>query len=192
MELVFILDASGSMNHTLNTLQEQIRRIVEVLEGQVRHLRIGAVVYRTKEYNGKQKKLDLFPFGTDAKALTAFLRGQAAEGGGIEMVDDGLRMALEELEWTKGTRKVAVLLGDEQAVESMQPRCLELAKVFKERGIVLNAVTASQTAWIYWAPTNNTNWKQQLADMGEEAKRTFRLPQYDELAAATGGISVSS
>lgn len=192
LEIVFILDCSGSMNHMLHTLQEQIRRIVEVLEGQVKSLRVGAVAYRTKEYAGKQKKIDVFPFTADAKALTEFLHGQTAEGGGIEMVDDGLKAALDDFSWTKGTRKVAVLMGDEQAVPAMQPKCMELAKVFLERGMVLHAVTGSQTAWIYYSDPNATSWKQKLAGMSEETKKTFRLPFFDDLAEVTGGLSVSS
>lgn len=192
VEIVFILDCSGSMNHTLGTLQEQIKRVMEALGGQIRHMRTAVVVYRTYEYNGKQKKLDFLPFTSDGKAVGDYLRTQTAEGGGEEIIDGGLKTAIEELKWTKGTRKVAVLLGDEQGNEQMQARCVLLAREMKEKGIVLNTVTASQTAWIYWAPANTTSWKQQLAGMGEDVKRTFKLPYYVDLADAGGGISVSS
>ncbi|MCW8131558.1 MAG: DUF4159 domain-containing protein, partial [Planctomycetota bacterium] len=192
LEIVFILDCSGSMNHTLATLQEQIKRFMEALEGQVRHMRAAVVIYRTKEYNGRQKKLDVLPFTGDGKAVADFLRSQTAEGGGEEIIETALTTALDDLKWTKGARKVAVLLGDEQGNESTQAKCMLQARAMREKGIVLNTVTASQTAWIYWAPANNTSWKQQLAGMGEEVKRTFKLPYYVDLAEAGGGIAVSS
>lgn len=192
LEIVFILDCSGSMNHTLGTLQEQIKRVMEALGGQIRHMRTAVVVYRTLEYNGKQKKLDFLPFTSDGKAVADYLRTQTAEGGGEEIIDLGLKAAIEDLKWTKGARKVAVLMGDEQGNEKMQARSILLAREMKEKGIVLNTVTASQTAWIYWAPANTTSWKQQLAGMGEEVKRTFKLPYYVDLADAGGGIGVSS
>jgi hypothetical protein len=191
LQIAFLLDCSGSMNHMLGTLQEQIKRVVEVLEGQARSLQVAVVIYRTQEYVGKQRKLDILPFTSDRQSVSDFLSTQTADGGGEELVDDGLA-ALDQLKWVQGARKVAVLMGDEQPVESREPRCLELARRLKERGIILNAVTGSQTAWIYWAPANTTSWKQQLMDMGDEAKRVFRLPYFDDLAAAGGGISVSS
>jgi len=34
LQIAFVLDCSGSMNHTLSTLQEQIKRIIEVKSGE--------------------------------------------------------------------------------------------------------------------------------------------------------------
>jgi uncharacterized protein YegL len=192
LEIAFVLDCSGSMNHTLGTLQEQIKRMVEALQGQVRQLRAAVVCYRTKEYAGRQKKIQVFAFTSDGKELAEFLRGQTAEGGGEELVEEALDAAVKELRWTRGARKVAILLGDEQPSEEKQSKCVAQARALKERGITLHTVTASQTAWIYWIPNQNASWKQQLQCMSEEEKKIFRLPHFDELASTAGGISVSS
>jgi len=192
VEVVYIIDCSGSMNHVLGTIQEQVKLLHEALQGQVRKLRAAVVIYRTFEYTGPRKKLEVFPLSSDIKALHDFLKDEAAEGGGAELVDDGLDLALNELKWTKGARKIAMLFGDEQAEEDRQPRCMELAKQFKERGITLHTFTGSQTAWIYWGPLHEKEWRGRVADMGtEKAKSTFRLPYFDDLAEAGGGISVS-
>ncbi len=180
------------MNHTLSTLQEQIKRLVEVLEGQSRSFSAAVVAFRTKEYVGKQKKIDVLPFTADKRALSDFLREQVAEGGGEELTDEGIAVVLQKLDWAQGARKVVVLMGDEQPSEERMPVCSQYVRAMKERGITFHAVTGSQTAWIYWAPANAPTWKQQLMDMGDEAKRVFRLPYYDELASLGGGISVSS
>jgi hypothetical protein len=37
-----------------------------------------------------------------------------------------------------------------------------------------------------------SSWKQMVADMGEEARKVFRLPDFDELARRGGGVSVSA
>jgi len=192
LQIAFVLDCSGSMNHTLATLQEQIKRLVEVLEGQARTFSAAVIAFRTKEYVGKQKKIDVLPFTSDKRALSDFLREQVAEGGGEELTDEGIAAALQKLDWAQGARKVVVLLGDEQPSEERMELCIRYVRAMKERGIVFHAVTGSQTAWIYWAPANATSWKQQLMDLGDEAKRVFRLPYYDELARLGGGISVSS
>jgi len=190
LELVFVLDLSGSMNFMLQTLQEQAVRCLEALQGQVSRVRAGAVVYRTKEYNGKHKKLEVFPFTEDSKAVARFLRDQVPEGGGEEIIDTALEAALHEMQWTKGTRKLVMLIGDEQGSESMQANCRALAEKFRDRGIALNTVTGSKTAWIYYVAPGD--WKQKLAGMSDEAKRSFKLPYYVELAEATGGVAVSS
>lgn len=192
LQIAFLLDCSGSMNHMLGTLQEQLKRIAEVLDGRMRSFQAAVIIYRTQEYVGRQRKLEVLPFTSDRQTLADFVNSQTADGGGEELVDDALAAALEQLKWAKGARKIVVLMGDEQPVESRQPRCLLLARQLKERGIVLNAVTGSQTAWIYWAPANTTSWKQQLMDMGDDAKRVFRLPHFSELATVGGGLSVSS
>lgn len=192
LQIAFVLDCSGSMNHTLSTLQEQVKRIVEVLEGHAKSFSVAVVVYRTKEYLGKQKKLDLLNFTADKRVVSDFLREQTAEGGGEELSDEALAAVLQKLDWAKGARKVVVLLGDEQPSEERMPACVEYVRAMKERGVTFHAVTGSQTAWIYWAPANTTSWKQQLMDMGDEAKRVFRLPYFDKLAETGGGISVSS
>lgn len=192
LQIAFVLDCSGSMNHTLSTLQEQIKRLVEVLEGHARSFSAAVVIFRTKEYVGKQKKIDILPFTGDKRVLSDFLREQVAEGGGEELTDEGIAAVLQKLDWAKGARKVVVLMGDEQPSEERMPVCIQYVRAMKERGITFHAVTGSQTAWIYWAPANTTSWKQQLMDMGDDAKRVFRLPYYDELARLGGGISVSS
>ena len=192
LQIVFMLDCSGSMNHTLSTLQEQIKRIVEVLEGHAKSFSAAVVVYRTKEYVGRQKKIAILPFTHDKRVISDFLREQRAEGGGEELSDNAMAAVLQKLDWAKGARKVVVLMGDEQPSEDRMPACVQYVRAMKERGITFHTVTGSQTAWIYWAPAHTTSWKQQLMDMGEEAKRVFRLPYFDRLAKAGGGISVSS
>ncbi|MCZ7649223.1 MAG: DUF4159 domain-containing protein [Planctomycetota bacterium] len=192
MELAFLLDCSGSMNHTLGTLQEQIKRIAEALNAQLRTVRVAVVVYRTEEYRGAQEKFEVLDFTGDRAEVNRFLQKQRAEGGGEEMVEDALHAALIRLTWSAGARKVAVLMGDEQPKPPEQGRCLEWAKALKQQGIALHAVTASQSAWIYYIPNSGGNWKQQLQGLSAEEKRTFKLPFFTELAAAGGGLSVSS
>jgi len=48
LELVFILDATGSMGPVIGTVKAQAERIIEILEGQVEKLRVGAVAFRTR------------------------------------------------------------------------------------------------------------------------------------------------
>ena len=49
LELVFVLDATGSMGPVIGTVKAQAERIIEILESQVESLRVGGVAFRTRD-----------------------------------------------------------------------------------------------------------------------------------------------
>ncbi len=190
LEVVLVLDTTSSMGVMIGTVKEQLFRLVAALEGSAERLRVGAVVYRTAE--GPEYTTRSFGLSGDRKALAAWIRKARARGGGYEAVEKGLEAAVTGMEWTKGARKVIILVGDEGPHPRNRERCLKLARLAKSRGISVSAVTCSDTAWRYWQLVNSEKWKKRLRTLGSAAKTEFQLPVFQEIAKNGGGMAVSA
>lgn len=189
LEVVLVLDTTSSMHVMIGTVKEQLYRLMAALEGGAERLRLGAVLYRTPEADGYVVKT--LPLTEDRQAVAAWIREARAQGGGYEAVEKGLEAAVEQMEWSKGARKVILLVGDEGPHPDNREKCLQLARLAASRGIAVHAVTCSLTAWSYWQLANPEEWKALYARQGEKAKEEFQLPVFKEIAAAGKGLSVS-
>ncbi|MGE0190639.1 MAG: VWA domain-containing protein [Planctomycetota bacterium] len=109
LELVIVLDHTGSMASVIGAAKAQARRLVERLRGYVPGFRAGLVTY------DDAPRLRL-PLTTDPEAVEKAFRRVGAGGGGDyeEGVDKGLFMALrqEQLGWSRRAQRVCVVLGD--------------------------------------------------------------------------------
>lgn len=191
LEVVFVLDASASMHIMVGTVKEQFVRIAKILEGRFEDVRIGIVAYKTVDPMA-DFRVRSFPLSSDRAAALAFLREVRVGGGNYELVAEGLEEAVERAGWTKGARKVIVLAGDEGPAPERREDVVRLARLARERGILVNAVTCSETAWTYWANENREAWEKMLSRYGDRLKETFRLPVFDDAARAGGGLSVAA
>ncbi len=188
LEVVLVLDTTSSMGAMIGTVKEQLYRLVAALEGGAEKLRVGAVIYRTREGPGYVTRK--FGLSEDRKALVAWIRKARARGGGYEAVEKGLEVAVTGMEWTKGARKVIILIGDEGPHPQKRERCLKFARLAKSRGISVSAITCSDTAWRYWQLVNSEKWKKRLRTLGPAAKTDFQLPIFQQIAASGGGKAV--
>jgi len=190
-EICILLDTTSSMDIWIGTVKEQLYRMVAALEGSAETLRVGAVIYRTSE--GPEyvtRKLDL---SEDRKPLLQFIKDAKAIGGGYEAVSEGLEAAINGMSWTKGARKLIILVGDEGPKEDLEERCRALARLAKSRGIATSAITCSDTAWRYWNWVHAEEWKQRKAQLGEaRAIEEFQLPIFQAIAKEGGGLGVPS
>ncbi len=197
LELVFVLDATGSMGPVIGTVKAQAERIVEILEGQVENLRVGAVAFRTR-LDAEMPRPVFHDLTADRRKLARWLRKLRAKAGGDEAVDDGLDVALHEMSWTKDARKVVVLIGDEGPSDEGEKRLLALAEEAKGAGITVHTITASGTAWRYFFDVvRNTDPERAERILGrygsiEKLKTSFRLPVFEDVAARGGGRAVGS
>jgi hypothetical protein len=178
------------MHVMIGTVKEQLYRLIAALEGGAEHLRVGAVIYRSPE--APEYVTRIHQLTEDRAALAEWVKKAKVRGGGYEAVEKGLERAITEMAWTKGARKVIILVGDEGPSRENRERCLRLARLAKSRGIAVNAVTCSMTAWSYWQLTNSEEWKRRYARLGEKAKREFELPIFQQIAREGGGVSVPS
>lgn len=197
LELVFVLDATGSMGPVIGTVKAQAEKIIEILESQTEDLKVGTVAFRTRE-DPEMPEPAVCPLTSDRRAFAEWLKGVKAKGGGLEATTDGLGIALRGMKWSKGARKVVILIGDEAPPENEVELFYDLASEAKSRGIILHTITASGTAWLYYLnvlrnrdPAAASALISKYGSM-ENLKQSFRLPVFEEAARRGGGRAAGS
>ncbi|AUW57573.1 hypothetical protein C1T17_05120 [Sphingobium sp. SCG-1] len=105
LDLVLVLDTTGSMGDEISYLQSELDSIVTRVKSQVRNvdLRVRLIVYRDE---GDEYVTRSFPLSGDIAALRATLDRQDASGGGDtpEAVDRAI-IAAERMQWRSGATK---------------------------------------------------------------------------------------
>jgi hypothetical protein len=133
LDLVFVVDTTGSMRRELADLQANLVGIVRILSRLSSSLRIGFVAYkdRGEEYLTRGYSLQRM---NDAHAaeLVNFVNGLHAEGGGDdpEPVDEALKAALA-MPWRADAQGRIVVIGDAPAHAHRQGQTLAFAEQFR-------------------------------------------------------------
>lgn len=181
IDVVFVLDTTGSMGGLIQAAKEKIWSIASTM-AQAKpapEIRMGLVAYRDRGDAYVTRVVDL---SSDLDSMYATLMDfQAAGGGdGPESVNQALADAVNKMSWSadKQTYKVVFLVGDAPPHMDYQddvkyPQTLTLAK---QKGIVVNAIqcgSASQT---------RHNW-QQIAQLG--SGDYFQVDQAGSAVAVT-------
>lgn len=115
LELVFVFDSTGSMDHVLDAAKARIARTLDVLQALVPGARVGVVTYR--DSGPKEAYLTRsVPLAEDFYRAANFVHSIRADGGRDEpeAVLDGLRVAMAQ-RWRPQARRVIVLIGDARA-----------------------------------------------------------------------------
>lgn len=115
LEVLFVVDATGSMEDEINYLKTELQDVVEQYEllQPATKLRLGSIFYR--DYAPKAEYLTrVAPLSKDYQATFDFINQQEANGGGdfAEAVEAALATAIEDQSWSsnKATRLVFLLL----------------------------------------------------------------------------------
>ncbi len=112
LEIVFVLDSTGSMGGTIADAKGSAVEMLDVLRGLVPDARFGLVVFR--DHGQREEYVTrVLPIGTDFWRLCNFTWIVDAGGGGDppEAVYEALRAAFRQ-PWRPGARRVVVLAGD--------------------------------------------------------------------------------
>jgi hypothetical protein len=131
LDLVFVMDTTGSMRRELADLQANLVGIIRVLSRLASSLRIGFVAFKDR---GDAYLTKVYPLERMNEAhvaeLVNFVKGLRAEGGGDdpEPVDEGLKAALG-LPWRDEAQGRIIVIGDEPARQ--QGQAFGLAEQFK-------------------------------------------------------------
>ena len=158
IEVVFVLDTTGSMSGLIDGAKQKIWAIANRLaSGQPRpELRLGLVAYRDL---GGAFVTRRFDFTGDMDALYAELLTHEAGGGGDhpEHVGRGLHDALTQMSWTRdqGALRLIFLVGDAPPHDDYQEQGTGVAEVTalaRSRGILINTIqcganTDTEKAW---------------------------------------------
>ena len=181
VEVVFVLDTTGSMSGLIQAAKDKIWSIASTLAAAqpTPELRMGLVAYRDRGDAYVTRVVDL---SADLDSMYATLMEfQAAGGGdGPESVNQALHEAVERISWSQNpqTYRTIFLVGDAPPHHDYAndvPYSVSLAAA-TERGIVVNTIQCGS----YQATTHE--W-QRIAQLG--AGRYFRVDQAGSAIALT-------
>lgn len=145
VELVFVLDTTGSMSGLIKGAKEKIWSIINTIS-QARptpKIKLSIIGFRDR---GDSYVTDFNPLTKDTDKLYVHLMQYKAEGGGDlpESVNQALYEAINKIKWTAGTNtyKTIFLVGDSPPhMDYVQDVKYDTScKVAKEKGIIINTI----------------------------------------------------
>ena len=151
MEMVFVLDTTGSMGGLLSGAQQRIWGIVnEVMQtSSLSSVKVGLVAYRDR---GDQYTTQVLPLTEDLDKVYATLMDYQAAGGGDE--EENVRRALAEgvakAGWSQPSQnhaQILFLVGDAPPHDyADEPNPLLTADLAAKKGIIVNTIQCGNSA----------------------------------------------
>ena len=177
VDVVFVLDTTGSMSGLIQTAKEKIWSIASTMASAqpTPEIRIGLVAYRDRGDHYVTKVIDL---SDDLDSVYATLMDFRADGGGDtpESVNKALYDAVHNMSWSQGTQtyQVVFLVGDAPPHMDYQDEMKypEIVAAAKRKGIVINTIQCGDM------PTTAGPWAQ-IASLG-----TGKFFQVDQAGSA--------
>jgi len=165
IEVVFVLDTTGSMSGLIKAAKEKIWSIAGTMaQAQTApQIKMGLVAYRDRGDAYITQSLDL---SDDLDSMYSRLMDFRAAGGGDgpESVNQALYDAVHKMSWNqdKNTYKVIFLVGDAPAHMDYQDdiQYPQTIKIARDKGIVINAIQSSNNI------RTTQNWKR-IAKLGQ-------------------------
>ncbi len=113
LDLVFLIDSSGSMSEELSEVKNEVGTLISELNTQVENLRIGFIMFGSTLYgeNPYDDPRNVLPFSSNLETIDNFI-AQFSASGGDEPWGDSLNY-LKEMSWDAGAR-LAILITDEE------------------------------------------------------------------------------
>lgn len=132
LDVVFVFDSTASMGKYIEEVRLKIRTLATEFKKLVPSCRIGLVTYRDKRDKYVTIKI---PLTYGIRSLQGFLSEIDAIGGYDirEAVAEGIRVAVEEMEWHEKSRKFILLVGDAPPYQEDVSRAVELVRHFREK-----------------------------------------------------------
>jgi hypothetical protein len=132
LDLVFVMDTTGSMKNELRDIQVNLSGIIRVLHRLAPTLRVGFVAFKDKPAKQIIRTFPIAPMTTqNLKRMLRFVQELKARGGGDvpEPVDQALRKAVA-MDWRSEARGKIIVIGDEPAHSPNWNSSFELASRF--------------------------------------------------------------
>jgi hypothetical protein len=127
LDLVIVMDCTGSMGAWIKTAKEELLRIVDGIKSDENGaaVRVGFVAYR--DWEDGIDRISTQPLTSDIASIQRFIQSQTAKGGGDtpEDVNGGLQAALD-MQWTSEA-KCIILVGDAPCHGSEYHTCSDSA-----------------------------------------------------------------
>lgn len=155
LDLVFVVDATGSMREELDGIKENIESAVAILTELSSKLRIGFVIYWDEKEIEVTRTFGLTEMDAEGRGIqSAKLFLASVQAGSSdkntdfeESVDHGLAKAVA-LDWHGGTKNYIVLIGDAICLPGHEERCFSLVRQFASRNShsIMSAIAATEDA----------------------------------------------
>ncbi len=132
LDVVFVVDTTGSMDWVLSEVNTRIVDIVDTVRMLVPVARFGVVAYRDQGEPEYVTRLQTLTFSLGK--LSTFLSMLTARGGGSyqEAVYEGVLLAVEKGGWRLGAKKVIVVIGDGPPHKNSFARLLAVSRKFAQ------------------------------------------------------------
>ena len=164
IDVVFVLDTTGSMSGLIQTAKDKIWSIATTMASAqpTPEIRIGLVAYRDRGDQYVTKVIDL---SNDLDSVYAALMDFEAGGGGDtpESVNRALYDAVHRMSWSEGEQayQVVFLVGDAPPhMDYNEVRFPQIVASATEKGIVINTIQCGEI------PTTAAPWTQ-IASLGQ-------------------------
>ncbi len=198
-EIVFCLDATGSMSGLIGTAKEKIWNIVSELaqSNDIDTLKMGMIFYRDRGDNFVTKKISLT---TDLDEAYSELLDVNADGGGDtpESVNQALNEAITALKWStdKNTYRTIFVVGDCPPHMDYQDdiKYTESCKIAAEKNIIINTIKLGNdcTDAIYHFKKMSSCTNGEYLQLDQNAKDyTIATPYDDEINEISKSIDDS-
>jgi hypothetical protein len=153
LDVVVVVDATGSMQNVIDDLKDRLDEMAATLQRLVPTARIGAVAYRDRDDDNvatapRQSESFLVRWSDltfNVKKVQSFLNGIVAEGGGDweEAVKDGVDAAMHQLKWRADAKKVIIVVGSSPPHEKDVPALRRLIEEWRAKGGVVSTIDVS-------------------------------------------------
>lgn len=147
VDILFVVDATGSMTDEINYLKSELLDVIERVEdlNSQLDLKVGSVFYRDE---GDEYLTRVSPFSSNLGQTLSFIRNQTADGGGDyeEAVHTALQTAVTQLSWSDQARaRLLFLLLDAPPhhTESIVNDLHDIIGTTAEKGIRIIPISAS-------------------------------------------------
>lgn len=132
LDLVFVMDTTGSMRNELLDVQVNLSGIIRVLHRLAPTLNVGFVAYKDKTEEYITRVFPMTPMTAgNLDRILSFVQEMTAKGGGDvpEPVDQALRKATE-MPWRTEAQGMIIVIGDEPAHAPNWAKTFEMAAAF--------------------------------------------------------------
>ena len=202
LEMVFVLDTTGSMGGLLEGAKQRIWGIVNEVMQSTSHpsVRVGLVAYRDR---GDQYVTKVLPLTTDLDQVYSTLMSYRAEGGGDtpENVRRALADGVRNTGWsprTQGIAQIIFLVGDAPPHEDYQdePSTATTTAQAVKGGMIVNTIqcgdmAGTQAVWQAIAQHGEGQYFAIAQDGGVQAISTPYDKELSELGAKIGSTYVA-
>ncbi len=185
LDVVFVVDATGSMDWVIKEVLSRIVDIVDVTRSLVSISRFGIVAYR--DFNDPDFVTIIQPLTFSVKKLILFLEQLKASGGGDlqEAVSPAIDAAYDDSGWRVGAKRIMILIGDAAPHDRNLSHILKVSRNFSADGGQISTLDVSDAS----------NPATLEAILGKKVNRALyrdhSMFQFQEIAEAGQGVAAT-